>query len=131
MAAAVADYAPAETHAQKRAKDTATWTVELEPTRDVLAALGDARREGQILVGFAADHGPRGLERAHEKLERKHADLFVFNDVSRTDIGFEASDNEVVLVSPTGEQKVPKAPKEEIAAIVLDEVERLLCGDDA
>ncbi len=131
MAAAVADYRPAEAYAQKRPKDTSAWTVELEPTRDVLAALGDARRENQVLVGFAADHGARGLERAHEKLERKKADVIVFNDVSRSDIGFEASDNEVVLVTTAGERRVPKAPKEEIAAIVLDEVERLIRGDDA
>ncbi len=126
MAAAVADYRPAAARAGKRPKDRATWTVELEPTADVLAALGARRRDEQILVGFAADHGERGLERAREKLDRKGADLFVFNDVSRTDIGFDAVENEVTLVSAAGERTVRKAPKEEIAAAVLDEVERLL-----
>src|SRR5579884_1363829 len=126
MAAAVADYRPAKPVAAKRPKDTATWTVELEPTTDVLAALGERRRNGQVLVGFAADHGERGLERAREKLARKGADLFVFNDVSRSDIGFDAPDNEVTLVSAEGERTLAKAPKEEIAAAVLDEVERLV-----
>lgn len=126
MAAAVADYRPAAALAGKRAKDAAAWTVELEPTTDVLAELGARRRDGQLLVGFAADEGERGLERAREKRTRKGADLFVFNDVARADIGFESAANEVTLVSAAGERTVAKAPKEEIAIAVLDEVERLL-----
>ncbi|HKI91289.1 MAG TPA: bifunctional phosphopantothenoylcysteine decarboxylase/phosphopantothenate--cysteine ligase CoaBC [Gaiellaceae bacterium] len=126
MAAAVADYRPAETLTAKRPKDSSAWTVALAPTTDVLAALGERRLPGQLLVGFAADVGTRGLERAREKLARKGADLFVFNDVSRTDIGFETPDNEVTLVSAAGERTLAKAPKAEIAATILDEVERLL-----
>jgi len=126
MAAAVADYRPAEALAAKRPKDGATWTLELEPTTDVLAALGSARRPGQVLVGFAADEGERGLARAREKLAVKNADLFVYNDVARSDIGFDARENEVTLVSTAGDHAVAKAPKDEIAAAVLDEVERLL-----
>ena len=126
MAAAVADYRPAEALATKRPKDRAAWTVELEPTTDVLAELGRSRAPGQVLVGFAADEGQRGLERAREKLTNKHADLFVFNDVGRDDIGFDSRDNEVTLVSAAGERTVAKAPKNEIAAAILDEVERLI-----
>jgi phosphopantothenoylcysteine decarboxylase/phosphopantothenate--cysteine ligase len=126
MAAAVADYRAAEALATKRPKDSATWTLELEPTTDVLQALGAARRPGQVLVGFAADQGERGLERAREKLTRKNVDAIVFNDVARTDIGFDATDNEVTLVSASGERTFPKAGKDEIAAQILDEVERLL-----
>jgi phosphopantothenoylcysteine decarboxylase/phosphopantothenate--cysteine ligase len=126
MAAAVADYRPAEALAAKRPKDTATWTLDLEPTRDVLSALGEHRRDGRLLVGFAAETGPEGLERAREKLSRKNADLFVLNDVSRPDIGFDASDNEVTLLTGSGERTVAKAPKEEIAAAILDEVETLM-----
>jgi phosphopantothenoylcysteine decarboxylase/phosphopantothenate--cysteine ligase len=126
MAAAVADYRPAEALAAKRPKDTATWTLELEPTTDVLSALGERRREGQLLVGFAAETGDAGLDRAREKLARKGADLFVLNDVSRSDIGFDASDNEVTLLGASGERTVAKAPKEEIAAAILDEVETLI-----
>jgi phosphopantothenoylcysteine decarboxylase/phosphopantothenate--cysteine ligase len=126
MAAAVADYRPAEALATKRPKDRAAWTVELEPTTDVLAELGRVRVPGQVLVGFAADQGERGLERAREKRTNKNVDLVVFNDVGRDDIGFDARDNEVVLVSATGERTVSKAPKDEIAAAILDEVERLV-----
>jgi phosphopantothenoylcysteine decarboxylase / phosphopantothenate---cysteine ligase len=129
MAAAVADYRPAEALAAKRPKDAATWTLELEPTIDVLSALGEHRREGQLLVGFAAETGEAGLERARQKLARKGADLFVFNDVSRPDIGFDASGNEVTLIGGSGERTVAKAPKEEIAAAILDEVETLIRND--
>jgi phosphopantothenoylcysteine decarboxylase/phosphopantothenate--cysteine ligase len=126
MSAAVADYRPAEALATKRPKDAATWTVELEPTTDVLQSLGTTRRDGQVLVGFAADHGERGLERAREKLGRKNADLIVFNDVSRTDIGFDTTDNEVTVVSHRGDRLYERRPKDEIAALILDEVEALL-----
>jgi phosphopantothenoylcysteine decarboxylase/phosphopantothenate--cysteine ligase len=126
MAAAVADYRPAGALAAKRPKDTATWTLELEPTIDVLSELGERRREGQLLVGFAAETGETGLERAREKLARKGADLFVLNDVSRPDIGFDAFDNEVTLLAASGERTIAKAPKEEIAAAILDEVETLI-----
>ena len=126
MAAAVADYRPAKALMTKRPKDRAGWTVELEPTTDVLAELGARRIPGQLLVGFAADHGDTGLERARQKLTNKNADLFVFNDVGRDDIGFETRDNEVTLVTAAGERLVPKASKDDIAASILDEVERLL-----
>ena len=126
MAAAVADYRPAEALATKRSKDRSGWTVELEPTTDVLATLGERRAPGQVLVGFAADEGEGGLERARDKLAAKNADLFVFNDVSRTDIGFDSIHNEVTLLAGSGERTIAKAPKEEIADAILDEVERLL-----
>jgi phosphopantothenoylcysteine decarboxylase / phosphopantothenate---cysteine ligase len=126
MAAAVADYRPAEARDDKRPKDGQAWAVSLEPTRDVLAELGETRRNGQLLVGFAAEAGGNGLERARAKRSNKGVDLIVYNDVSRDDIGFDAPDNEVVLVTAAGERAVERAPKEQIAAAVLDEVERLL-----
>ena len=92
----------------------------------MLAALGRSKRNGQVLVGFAADQGAAGLERARAKLAAKAVDAIVFNDISRDDIGFDAGDNEVVVVTRDGERTVPKAPKGTIAAAVLDEVEKLL-----
>jgi phosphopantothenoylcysteine decarboxylase/phosphopantothenate--cysteine ligase len=128
MTAAVADYRPSAPSASKRPKDARTWNVELEPTVDVLAVLGAARRPGQVLVGFAADGLDPGLERAREKRRAKGVDVMVFNDVSRGDIGFDAPDNEVVVLTEEGEREIPKAPKGVVAAVVLDEVERLLNG---
>ena len=126
MAAAVADYRPVSPLTVKRPKDDTAWTVELSPTPDILAALGAAGRPEQVLVGFAADGAGQGLDRARQKRLDKSADLFVFNDIDRDDVGFDVPDNEVVLVSNGGERHVAKAPKGEIAVAVLDEIERLL-----
>jgi phosphopantothenoylcysteine decarboxylase/phosphopantothenate--cysteine ligase len=125
MAAAVADYRPAEPSPEKRPKNREPWTVTLEPTTDVLRELGARRRAGQLLVGFAADRGEAGLARARAKLEAKRSDLIVFNDVSREDIGFDAPANEVILVSAGGERRIQKAPKERIASEILDEIVNL------
>jgi len=126
MAAAVADYRPAESLQAKRPKDEEAWEVRLEPTTDVLRTLGERRRNDQVLVGFAADRGDQGLARAREKLIHKKVDLVVYNDVSRDDVGFDAEDNEVVLVSAAGERRVDKAPKDRIAAAIVDTAEELL-----
>jgi phosphopantothenoylcysteine decarboxylase/phosphopantothenate--cysteine ligase len=126
MAAAPADYRPADRRVDKRLKDDAAWAIELEPTPDVLRTLGEQRRPGQVLVGFAADHGPAGLARAREKLDRKNADLIVYNDVSRTDVGFDSTENEVTIVARDGERTIAKAPKSEIARDILDAASQLL-----
>jgi phosphopantothenoylcysteine decarboxylase/phosphopantothenate--cysteine ligase len=126
MAAAVADYRPTEARADKRPKDDGTWQVDLEPTDDVLGTLGAGSVNGRILVGFAAEAGEDGLGRARAKRTGKNADLVVYNDVARSDVGFESVENEVVLISEAGERKVDKAPKERVAAEIWDEVERLL-----
>jgi phosphopantothenoylcysteine decarboxylase/phosphopantothenate--cysteine ligase len=126
LAAAVADYRPAEALAAKRPKDEQSWTVELQPTPDVARALGEQKRAGQVLVAFGAEHGEDGLARKRAMLETKNADLVVFNDVGRLDIGFDVGENEVVLITRDGERVVPKASKAAIASEILDEVERLL-----
>ncbi len=126
MAAAVADYRPAVPVPGKRPKTGDAWSVELEPTVDILRELGQSRTNGQVLVGFAADLGETGLARAREKLATKNADLIVFNDVGAEGVGFDVGDNEVVIVSRHGELAVPRARKEAIASAVLDAIEELL-----
>ena len=126
MAAAVADYRPAERIDGKRPKNGEPWLVELVPTGDIVKALGAARAPGQVLVAFGAEHGDAGLERKRAMLDDKNVDLVVYNDVGRDDIGFDSADNEVVLVTHAGDTHVPKASKEAIAATIVDEVERLL-----
>lgn len=125
LAAAVGDYRPRAAEPGKHAKDGRDWTLELAATPDIAKALGERKRAGTLLVVFGADIGEEGLARKRAMLEAKNADLLVFNDIARPDIGFEALDNEVVLVSRKGERRVPRAPKPEIAAAILDEVERL------
>ncbi len=126
MAAAVADYRPAEAANGKRPKADDRWVVELVPTVDVLRMLGSAKTNGQVIVAFGAEHGEEGLARKRRLLADKNADLVVYNDVGRQDIGFDAPENEVTLVARDGEKHVAKAPKAAVAAAILDEVERLL-----
>ena len=136
MAAAVADFRPREQADGKIKKaGRASLELELEPTADVLAGLASHRREGQTLVGFAAEHGERALELARRKLERKGLDAVVVNDISRRDIGFEVDANEVTILTarrsagagaqPEHVQHVPRATKAEVAGAILDAVERL------
>jgi phosphopantothenoylcysteine decarboxylase/phosphopantothenate--cysteine ligase len=127
MAAAVSDYRAAEARADKRPKDDEPWRLELVPTEDVARALGE-RKDGGVLVAFGAELGEEGLARKRAMLDGKNADLVVYNDVGVEGIGFESEENAVTLVSREGERHVPRAPKREIAAEVLDEIERILEG---
>jgi phosphopantothenoylcysteine decarboxylase / phosphopantothenate---cysteine ligase len=132
MAAAVADFrpaAPADTKLKKDAAD-APEAIALERTPDVLSGLVAARRPGQTLVGFAAEHCDGALAFAREKLARKRLDAIVVNDISRADVGFDATDNEVVIVTPAGERPVARAPKDEVAAAILDAVGELRRADE-
>jgi phosphopantothenoylcysteine decarboxylase / phosphopantothenate---cysteine ligase len=129
MAAAVSDYRPGNPEGGKRPKNKEPWAITLEPTDDILAELGRRKQNGQILVGFAAEGGANGLERARGKLANKNGNLFVYNDVSQPGVGFESEDNEIVLLSARGERKIGRRSKEECAVAILDEVEALLGGD--
>ena len=126
MTAAVADYRPAGSLGAKRRKDGEPWHVTLEPTLDILGELGARRRDGQVLVGFAADEGDAGLDAARAKRQRKGVNLLAFNDVSRSDIGFDAEENELTLITASGERLIEKRSKRECAAAILDEIAALL-----
>ena len=131
MAAAPADFRPKSPAGEKIHREgSGGMELDLEATEDILAGLSDRRREGQTIVGFAAETG-EGLERAQEKLERKGADAIVFNDVSRPEIGFESSENEVVIVERSGEHPVPLASKDQVADAILDRIDALRAGTGA
>jgi phosphopantothenoylcysteine decarboxylase/phosphopantothenate--cysteine ligase len=132
MAAAVADYRPVEPRAGKIAKEESdSLALELVRTPDVLSELSARRRAGQVLVGFAAEHGAGALERARGKLERKQLDLVVLNDVSLPGIGFDSLENAVMLVGRDDERTVPRRSKDAVAAAVLDRVQELRLGTSA
>jgi phosphopantothenoylcysteine decarboxylase/phosphopantothenate--cysteine ligase len=125
MAAAVADYRPAEAAGTKLKKEAAEeLELRLRRTDDALAALSDARRPGQTLVGFAAEHGENAVALGRGKLERKGLDLVVVNDISRADIGFDTAENEVTIVAADAERPVPRASKADVASAILDAVEQ-------
>jgi phosphopantothenoylcysteine decarboxylase/phosphopantothenate--cysteine ligase len=126
MAAAVADFRPGEAREGKIDKRAeGGLRLDLEPTADILADLA-ARRDGQVVVGFAAEHGAAGLARAREKRVRKRVDLIVHNDVSVDGIGFGSGDNEITIIGPDGEETLPRMTKEACAGRILDAVAPLL-----
>jgi phosphopantothenoylcysteine decarboxylase/phosphopantothenate--cysteine ligase len=133
MAAAVADYAPAERAPQKLHKNDETMTLVLRKTPDILADLGRRRTPGSrgpVLVGFAAETEDL-VARASAKRDQKHADLIVANDVSRSDAGFEADTNVVTIVGPGGAEALPLMPKTRVAVEILNRVEKLLADSPA
>jgi phosphopantothenoylcysteine decarboxylase/phosphopantothenate--cysteine ligase len=128
MAAAVADYAPERKAPQKVAKQDDTVTLTLKKNPDILADLGQRRLaagRGPVLVGFAAETEDV-VARARAKRERKHIDVIVANDVSRTDAGFDVDANAVTIVDARGAEAVPLQSKSGVAAAILTHLERLL-----
>jgi phosphopantothenoylcysteine decarboxylase/phosphopantothenate--cysteine ligase len=148
MSAAVADFTPAvPANGKLKKAERERLELVLEPTADVLAGLAAQRREGQTLIGFAAEHGSGAVELARGKLAAKHLDALVVNDISRADIGFDVDANEVtiLLASPRGgrpsahapqageepvieERHVPRASKAHVAEVILDAVQNLRGG---
>jgi phosphopantothenoylcysteine decarboxylase / phosphopantothenate---cysteine ligase len=124
MAAAPADFRAAAP-AEGKLRRADGLELSLEPTEDILAGLSSRRREGQTVVGFAAEHGGEATERARGKLERKGADMIVLNDVSDPEIGFESERNAVTLITAAGETEVPIDSKDAVAEAILDGVDRL------
>jgi len=123
MAAAVVDFRPAVRLEGKLKKgDEQQLDLALERTPDILAGLAAGRHAGQTLVGFAAEHGEQGLAQGRSKLTRKAIDAVIVNDISRTDIGFDAADNEVTIITATGETHVARTSKAQVAHAVLDTV---------
>ncbi len=127
MAAAVADFRPADPASAKIKKQgRERLALELEPTVDVLSALSARRAPTQTLVGFAAEHGADAVAVGRGKLSAKRLDALVVNDISRADVGFEADENEVTVLTAAGETLLQKAPKSRLAEQILDAVEPLL-----
>lgn len=128
MAAAVADFTPADPQAGKIKKSGRDeLEIQLIATNDVLKGLKALRGEGQIVVGFAAEAGDALLAEAERKLEQKGLDMVVANDISDPAIGFESEGNEVTIVTAAGEpERSARGSKAEIANLILDRIERLL-----
>ncbi len=124
-AAAVADYRPLARAPQKLKKDAGIPEIVLEPTPDILAEVGQHKGD-RILVGFAAETEDLPAN-ARAKLERKHLDLVVANDVSRPDSGFDADQNLVMILDADGKvEELPLLPKRDVADRILDRVAGLL-----
>ncbi len=122
MSAAVADFRPKAAADGKLKKRDGIPEIVLEPTPDILAGLGAAKRTGQVLVGFAAETDDL-LANATEKLRSKHLDLIVANDVSAPQVGFAHDTNAVTLLRPDAEPvEIDLASKRDVARAVIDTI---------
>ncbi|HEY8394815.1 MAG TPA: bifunctional phosphopantothenoylcysteine decarboxylase/phosphopantothenate--cysteine ligase CoaBC, partial [Thermaerobacter sp.] len=125
-AAAVADFRPAHPSAHKLKKAAVAPVVELEPNTDILRELGQRKRPGQVLVGFAAETCDL-LENAQRKIREKNLDFIVLNDVSQPGAGFEVDTNIVTLVFADGRvEPLPQMSKREVADAILDRLVALV-----
>ena len=124
MAAAVADYTPEQTAANKIEKSDGPLELRLVRTADILAELGRIRGENSkpILVGFAAESGDP-VARGRAKLLRKHVDFIVANDITRADAGFEVDTNAGTIISQDTEETIAVTPKADLASRILDRAE--------
>ena len=126
MAAAPADYRPAETSATKRPRGDGALTLALEPTEDVLASTVPRRKAGTFMVGFALETGD-ATARGRAKLAGKALDLIVVNDALEPGAGFEVETNRVTLIARDGtEQVLPLMDKRAVADAILDAIEARL-----
>jgi len=123
MTAAIADFSPAAV-AEQKIKRTGTLTLDLQPTPDILAELGSSRAPGQLLIGFAAETHNL-VENARRKLERKHLDAIVLNDVSRPGLGFGSERNAGEFITAGEVTSIPEMSKREMAERILDAIVKL------
>ena len=123
-AAAVADYRPVTVAENKIKKSPGDMSIALERTTDILAWLGEHRREGQVLCGFAMET-EHMVERAKEKLTRKHVDMIAANNVKVAGAGFGTDTNVVTLITEDGVEELAKMSKEEVASRIVDALLRI------
>ena len=126
MSAAVADYKPASFSAEKIKKNAETFTLELARTKDILHALGQSKKAGQILVGFALENTNEEAN-ARKKLMSKNADMIVLNSLRDDGAGFGFDTNQVTIFEKTGaEIPYPRKSKEQVARDIVDRIVKLI-----
>jgi phosphopantothenoylcysteine decarboxylase / phosphopantothenate---cysteine ligase len=127
MAAAVADFRPANPAEGKMKKNVAPSTLALEPAPDVLRTTRDRRRAGALIIGFALETGD-GRDSARAKLRDKGLDLIVLNSADEPGAGFDVDTNRVTLIDAANEEDLPLMSKHDVADALLDRVRPLLAG---
>ncbi len=123
-AAAVADYRPVEVSDEKMKKKDAELSIALERTEDILQFLGDNRRAGQFLCGFSMET-ENMLENSRAKLEKKHVDMIVANNVKQAGAGFGTDTNIVTLITKDSVRELPLLSKEEVAKQMIDTIQSM------
>ena len=123
-AAAVSDYTPVQVFDKKVKKQDGNLTIEFQRTQDILKYVGDNKKEGQKVIGFAAETNNL-IEYAKEKIIKKNLDYIVANDISKKDIGFGSDDNEVYIIDKHDNiKKIDKNSKTNVAKAIVDEISK-------
>ena len=125
MSAAVADYTPVSFSSEKIKKNSETFTLELSRTKDILHALGEIKKPGQVLVGFALENTDE-VSYARKKLKSKNADMIVLNSLNDAGAGFGFDTNQVTIFERSGEE-IPygQKPKQQVARDIVDRIIKL------
>ena len=125
LCAAVADFRPEHVADQKIKRVGQSMDIHLVPNPDIAAELGRMKREGQILVGFALETNDEETN-AHHKLEKKNLDFIVLNSLKNKGTCFRSDDNQISIISRTGQQDYERKAKNEVASDIIDQLVRLL-----
>jgi len=124
LCAAVADFTPEQVADNKIKRKGDGLVLRLKPTQDIARGLGEMKREGQKLVGFALETNDE-LAHAQEKLQRKHLDFIVMNSLNDEGAGFQHDTNKVTIITPTERLPYPLKPKREVASDIIDQLVKL------
>jgi len=129
LCAAVADFRPEHAAEQKIKREAPQsddgLTLHLVPNPDIAAALGRMKRDGQVLVGFALETNDEAAN-AQRKLEKKNLDFIVLNSLQNKGTCFRSDDNQISIISHTGQQDYERKPKQEVAADIIDQLANYL-----
>ena len=126
MCAAVADYAPLAFTNKKTKREKSNWNLELKPTKDIAKALGEVKKEGQILVGFALETNDE-LENAVKKLKSKNLDFIVLNSLNEKGAGFKVDTNKITIIDKSNNQEFFELKsKTDVATDIVKKIEALM-----
>ena len=129
LCAAVADFRPEHTADQKIKRKDDDLVIRLKPNPDIAARLGEMKRQGQVLVGFALETNDEQANAQH-KLEKKNLDFIVLNSLRNEGTCFRSDDNQVSIISRSGQRDYDRKPKRDVARDIVDELARVLSGNE-
>ena len=124
LCAAVADFTPEKVADNKIKREGDGLVIRLKPTQDIARSLGEMKRAGQRLVGFALETNDE-MAHAQEKLQRKHLDFIVMNSLNDEGAGFRHDTNKVTIITPTAQIPYPLKSKNEVASDIIDQLVKL------
>jgi len=125
LCAAVADFQPETMAEQKIKREKDDLVIRLKPTHDIAAALGRMKTERQVMVGFALETNNEEAN-AQRKLEKKNLDFIVLNSLQNKGTCFRSDENQISIITRTGQQDYERKPKQEVALDIIDELSKLL-----